>query len=293
MRKVMPVATILAVSLGALVVALCPSPSPAQCAYDSVSVWDGSLAGTTLFSAPQDIAGVIFAAPADHYPIEVLAVRILYTDSPFFQQELLLYGHEGTFLNPGPGLFILADPVLSPLWNTFVVPGNKIVNSGPVAIALMGDETPPDGNMPIWGSTCTPGTNFYQDSNTGIWTDTCQLGQGDLAWFLYYRQVNCATSAPEVLASTSLLLSAPQPSPFREGTRLTLLVDRERHAQVGVYDVTGRLVASLADRTFAAGAHELRWDGTADHGGAKVAGVYFVTMLSEGHRETRKVVLAP
>src|SRR5262249_18150781 len=46
--------------------------------------------------------------------------------------------------------------------------------------------------------------------------------------------------------------------------------------QIGIYDVTGRKVRNLADRVFAAGEHELHWDGT-DDSGAKVArGVYFV-----------------
>ena len=37
-------------------------------------------------------------------------------------------------------------------------------------------------------------------------------------------------------------------------------------AQVQVYDVTGRLVRSLADRDFGAGEHSLVWDGTDDQG---------------------------
>ena len=37
-------------------------------------------------------------------------------------------------------------------------------------------------------------------------------------------------------------------------------------AQVRVYDVAGRLVRTLADRTFDAGEHALTWDGTDDEG---------------------------
>jgi hypothetical protein len=50
-----------------------------------------------------------------------------------------------------------------------------------------------------------------------------------------------------------------------------------------VYDVSGRLVRTLADRVFPAGKHTLTWDGT-DNAGKQVArGVYFVRSVHEGN----------
>jgi len=46
--------------------------------------------------------------------------------------------------------------------------------------------------------------------------------------------------------------------------------------QIGIFDVTGRRVRSLADRVFPAGEQVLRWDGTDDAGGKVPRGVYFV-----------------
>jgi hypothetical protein len=45
--------------------------------------------------------------------------------------------------------------------------------------------------------------------------------------------------------------------------------------QVKVYDVTGRLVRTLADRTFSEGPQSLIWDGTDDQGRGVPRGVYF------------------
>lgn len=51
--------------------------------------------------------------------------------------------------------------------------------------------------------------------------------------------------------------------------------------QVKIFDVSGRLVRTLADRMFEAGVSELTWDGT-DDGGRRVArGVYFSRFTSE------------
>jgi hypothetical protein len=47
------------------------------------------------------------------------------------------------------------------------------------------------------------------------------------------------------------------------------------HVQVKVYDVSGRLVRTLADRKFKAGEHTLMWDGVDNAGRSLPRGVYF------------------
>ncbi|MGH8897361.1 MAG: FlgD immunoglobulin-like domain containing protein, partial [Egibacteraceae bacterium] len=45
--------------------------------------------------------------------------------------------------------------------------------------------------------------------------------------------------------------------------------------QVKIFDVSGRLVRTLADRMFEAGEHSLRWDGSDNDGRPVARGVYF------------------
>jgi hypothetical protein len=62
--------------------------------------------------------------------------------------------------------------------------------------------------------------------------------------------------------------------------------------QVKIFDVSGRLVRTLADRMFQAGEHNLFWDGT-DDGGHRVArGVYFSNFTStvNGLKANKKLV---
>jgi hypothetical protein len=63
--------------------------------------------------------------------------------------------------------------------------------------------------------------------------------------------------------------------------------------EVKVYDVTGRLVRSLADRTFQAGEHSLTWDGTSDQGRVVPRGVYFtqVKFINSGFTDAKKVTV--
>jgi hypothetical protein len=63
--------------------------------------------------------------------------------------------------------------------------------------------------------------------------------------------------------------------------------------QVKVYDVTGRLVRSLADRNFQAGEYQLPWDGTNDQGQVVSRGVYFtqVKFINSRFEDAKKVTV--
>ena len=62
--------------------------------------------------------------------------------------------------------------------------------------------------------------------------------------------------------------------------RVVFALPQAARARVSVIDVAGRQVHGLADASFAAGAHELKWDGRDDSGNASAAGVYFVRIES-------------
>jgi flagellar hook assembly protein FlgD len=53
---------------------------------------------------------------------------------------------------------------------------------------------------------------------------------------------------------------------------------KDDFVQVKVFDVSGRLVRTLADRKFAAGEHSLVWDGVDNAGHQLPRGVYFTQL---------------
>jgi len=70
------------------------------------------------------------------------------------------------------------------------------------------------------------------------------------------------------------------------------LAKRDR-ASIMVYDVGGRLIRTLADHEFAAGTHDVAWDGL-DNGGRQVArGVYFtqVKFANQRFEQSRKLIV--
>jgi hypothetical protein len=82
------------------------------------------------------------------------------------------------------------------------------------------------------------------------------------------------------------------PNPFSTATAITFELTRSERLSIAIFDVDGRLVRLLADDTFVAGGHALRWDGRDGSGRAAASGVYYYRLGGEGLRgQTGRMVL--
>ncbi|HWN82357.1 MAG TPA: FG-GAP-like repeat-containing protein, partial [Candidatus Udaeobacter sp.] len=97
-----------------------------------------------------------------------------------------------------------------------------------------------------------------------------------------------ATDAPPAAA----WLQAGIPNPFTVSTEIAYALPQAAHLELGVYDVSGRKVAILAQGSAPAGRHVVRWDGRSAAGRPLPAGIYLVRLDFPGHQEAMKVVLA-
>ena len=61
--------------------------------------------------------------------------------------------------------------------------------------------------------------------------------------------------------------------------------------KLGVYNLAGQEVVTLAAGATRAGAHEVRWDGRDGRGKSLASGVYLYQLRSGGQVETRKLLL--
>ncbi|MEO5616803.1 MAG: alpha amylase C-terminal domain-containing protein [Candidatus Eisenbacteria bacterium] len=91
---------------------------------------------------------------------------------------------------------------------------------------------------------------------------------------------------------SALSLAPPWPNPSRAGATLRWALPQRGNANLSVFDLTGRMVRTLANGEYAAGEHVARWDGRDDSGQASAPGLYFVRLASsQGVRSTRLVVM--
>lgn len=102
--------------------------------------------------------------------------------------------------------------------------------------------------------------------------------------------VESGTSVPED-APGALTLVVASRNPFAGRAELVLSMPSGGEANVDIFDIRGRLVATLASGSMRSGEHRLHWDGTDRTGGAAASGVYFVRAAVGDWRASRKLVL--
>ena len=86
-------------------------------------------------------------------------------------------------------------------------------------------------------------------------------------------------------------LRAASPNPFSISTRVEFSLPVRGKADVVVYDIIGRRVATLFTGIGEAGAHNAIWDGRTGDGRPAPTGVYKCILQTEAGREARNVVL--
>ena len=70
--------------------------------------------------------------------------------------------------------------------------------------------------------------------------------------------------------------SHARPNPFRAGTQVQFSLPAPEHVSVHVFDVSGRLMRTLAENPMSEGTHSVTWDGVDTRGVRVPEGVYFV-----------------
>jgi len=90
---------------------------------------------------------------------------------------------------------------------------------------------------------------------------------------------------------TEFALLQNYPNPFNPRTRIPFAVAQTCRVRVCLYDDSGRRVRLLEDRLYAAGHHEVEWDGCDDAGAPVSSGLFLCTMTAGHYQFTRKMIL--
>jgi len=81
------------------------------------------------------------------------------------------------------------------------------------------------------------------------------------------------------------------PNPFNPTTTIQFGLGEPARVTIRIFDVGGRRVRTLVDRSIGAGTHNELWDGKDDRGQDVATGSYFVQLTVGDKRSTRKAVL--
>jgi len=91
-----------------------------------------------------------------------------------------------------------------------------------------------------------------------------------------------ATSTPDVTSLEDIY-----PNPVSASTTVLFYVGQTENVSLKIFDVSGRLVTTLADASFEEGDYEIIWN-AADVN----AGIYFLRMETASYSENRKLIVA-
>ena len=81
------------------------------------------------------------------------------------------------------------------------------------------------------------------------------------------------------------------PNPFNPVTTIHFDLARDMQVQLRIYNVSGRLVRTLANGPMERKRHQLVWDGLDDAGVPVSSGIYFYRLEAGNFRDTRKMVV--
>ena len=89
----------------------------------------------------------------------------------------------------------------------------------------------------------------------------------------------------------SFELQQNYPNPFNPSTTISFSLAKQTSVNLSIFDVTGRLVATLVDAELEAGSHQAVWDAVDSYGASLASGVYFYTMTTSTISLTKSMTI--
>ena len=108
-----------------------------------------------------------------------------------------------------------------------------------------------------------------------------------------------ASSAVPVASEQQLqqpaVLQGPRvsPSPAHHGATISFSLATAGRAELAIYDLLGRRIATLADGPLPSGPQAIRWDGRARNGSAVWPGVYFARLVTVDADKSTRFIVTP
>ncbi len=170
------------------------------------------------------------------------------------------------------------------------------IHDRPNEPATMGDQVMIDGrtSFPFRGGASGDLKNFYIKTGGGdgvagpLLVDHIYLQDTDGLDLSYPDGAVTGVETPP--ARMPLLGAAP--NPFNPRTTITFTLAETQPVQLAVYGLNGRLIRTLGDGTWAAGSHDVVWDGSDQAGAPMPSGVYLVRLVGGREVQAMKLVLA-
>ena len=113
-------------------------------------------------------------------------------------------------------------------------------------------------------------------------------GLGYRLWIDGYVPVPTGIGDQTFIAEVQL--QVPSPNPFRSATMINYNLARPGTVRIAIYDLSGRLIRTLASESVPAGPGQIEWDGKDDAGRQVASGVYECRLVTEAGAAVRPII---
>jgi len=247
----------------------------------------GTMAQAAAYAmqSDKDLYEGLHAGTLDYY----FVLRSFLTASQFDVPVLTHTPLPDTVAAPGPYPVTVTVASTSP-----VVAGSVKVKYGTGEVFDQEVVLDPTGNPNEWGGFIPDvGENvscryYIIADNTATWRGASPRG----AEFRYHSFfAKNSASVGDHASNRALVLRVTSPNPARNLASLVLELPQRGEARLELFDLSGRLVRTLASGELEAGSHAYLWDGRNDAGQSAGAGLYFARATAGGQTLTQKVML--
>ena len=120
-------------------------------------------------------------------------------------------------------------------------------------------------------------------SNAALLTHATDGGAvGDPRWVDSGSSVNYTES--------SVIILTNYPNPFTEITTITFTLTESSNIKLSVFDIMGKEIKVLVDKTMPKGNHSIEWNGTNMSNNAVSSGIYFYQINNDSFTTTKKMI---
>jgi hypothetical protein len=175
-------------------------------------------------------------------------------------------------------MLVRFDPSTGTLTDTLYAPGGYV---------LADLEISPGGELFLCDRTATdPGIRIYDAaSGAPVAGGTIDVGLPpfDIVFSVPVQTGAETPTAPAIIGN--------YPNPFNPSTVIRFSLPKSSRIELSIYDIAGRCVRELVNKTLPAGRHEIIWNGMNDRGCPVASGIYFARLRHSDGSLTRKLVL--
>jgi hypothetical protein len=137
-------------------------------------------------------------------------------------------------------------------------------------------------------STVLIDTMLYPPSNPPMMNDN----SGSLICYPSWTPITGnAQGVSEGSTPSKYFFSEPKPNPFKDKIVFNFGIPKRSHVSIDVYDISGRQVKKLLSEMMESGTYTMVWNGEDNSGKRLSSGVYFLRIVAEEYRVTKRLLI--